>query len=334
MAISSVPTSPATPSALPSRGPQQQPRQGRQVDGRGGAEDLSVADGNRHGLAGPEQQLVADPGGDFQGRAGTAGKPFQGAAPSSSARYRTRHGHRRRCGPGRPGQSIPGPWSPSAGNVCRRLRDLDRHHRVGDVAHRLERHLADCRDHVAVHDGRVGVGRTHAGRLAAEPDPTAVPGSMNTEIEAKPSEKIRCWTGNGTPGTTCVRLATRRNPGGRRIGLQAATVRPGRRWRAGSAHPPEAGGVDRGLDLFRVDAARHVELREVDQFDRPAPPVRHDRAQRHRRLFVEPQPVTVALGVPRANVEDTYLATEQLVAVLASAVRKAHRAAGPASAAP
>src|SRR5215204_3177228 len=50
--------------------------------------------------------------------------------------------------------------------------------------------------------------------------PPGVAGSMNTEIAAMPSEKIKCCAGIGEPGMSCSRLATRRKPGGTRTGRQ------------------------------------------------------------------------------------------------------------------
>ena len=68
--------------------------------------------------------------------------------------------------------------------------------------------------------------------------PARAPGSTKTEMAAMPSEKIKCWAGIGEPGIGCSRLATSRNPGGKRTGL----------------HPPLLGSWGMAATLRASDA--------------------------------------------------------------------------------
>ena len=172
------PASPATPSALPAAAPSSSPRQRRQVD-------------RSRRRAGPRRRR---PRSSRPGRACSGTRPLvraatssvasappashlQGAAPAPSAGTASGDGRRRRCAPGRPGLRGPGPRLCISGATLRRsaAASLHGHHRRGDVAHRLERHLAHRRDDMAVHARREGVGRTDARRLRTARDPTGCP---------------------------------------------------------------------------------------------------------------------------------------------------------------
>jgi hypothetical protein len=81
------------------------------------------------------------------------------------------------------------------------------------------------------------------------------------------------------------------------------------------AHPAETGRIDRGLDGFGLETLVHLELRELHLLERFAVDRRHLGAQRHRRLFIEPEPIAVPVSVEWTYLDQAHVSPEQAMAL-------------------